>query len=218
MIKAVLFDLDGTLVDSLQDLCDSTNYALEKYGFLGHEKKEYKYLVGNGIVTLIERALPESDRGTAKQQLVYDEFMAHYRKHFLDKTKPYENIVDCLKQLKDAGIKLAVVSNKADEMANKVVSKLFSGEFSVVAGKKENYPAKPDPTLTLEIIKQLGVTPEECAFIGDSGVDMATAKNAGCKAVGVLWGFRLREELVENGAEYLLGNANEIAPLIFGLE
>jgi len=218
MIKAVLFDLDGTLVNSLQDLCDSTNYALQKHGFASHETSAYKYLVGNGIVTLIERALPESDRGTAKQQMVFDEFMAHYRKHFLDKTKPYENISECLKQLKDAGIKLAVVSNKADEMAKKVVSELFSDEFSVVVGKKENYPTKPDPSLTLEVIKQLGATPEECVFVGDSGVDMATAKNAGCKAVGVLWGFRLRDELIENGADYLLGDANEIAPLVLGFK
>ncbi len=217
MIKAVIFDLDGTLVDSLGDLCDSTNFALRKFGFPDHEKKEYKYLVGSGIANLIEQALPKNARGTEKQQMVFDEFMSHYREHFLDTTKPYENILEALKQLKEAGIKLAVVSNKADEMTVKVVSKLFTDEFSIVTGKKANYPVKPDPTLTLEIIKQLGATPNECAFVGDSGVDMATAKNAGCIAVGVLWGFRLREELEENGADYLLHNPSQIAPFILGL-
>ncbi|MBR4117191.1 MAG: HAD family hydrolase [Clostridia bacterium] len=218
MIKAVIFDLDGTLVNSLKDLCSSTNYALKKYGYLEHEEKEYNYLVGEGMVRLIKQALPENERETETFQIVFDEFYSHYRNHYLDKTAPYENIPQCIEQLKNAGVKLAVVSNKADEMTQKVVSKFFDGDFSVVTGKRENYPAKPDPALTLEIIKQLGVTPQECAFVGDSGVDMATARNAGCKAVGVLWGFRLREELVENGAEYLLSNANEIAPLVLGIK
>lgn len=218
MIKAVIFDLDGTLVNSLKDLCDSTNYALKKHGFVEHAEKEYNYLVGEGMVRLIKQALPENERETETFQTVFDEFYSHYRHHYLDKTAPYENIHKSIEQLKAAGIKLAVVSNKADEMTKKVVEKFFNGDFTIVSGKKENYPTKPDPTLTLDIIKELGVTPNECAFIGDSGVDMLTAKNSGCKAVGVLWGFRLREELEENGAEYLLENANEIAPLILNME
>ena len=218
MIKAVIFDLDGTLVNSLKDLCDSTNYALKKHGFLAHEEKEYNYLVGEGMVRLIKNALPQNERETETFQIVFDEFYSHYRNHYLDKTAPYENISQCIKQLKSAGIKLAVVSNKADEMTQKVVEKFFDGDFDIVSGKKENYPTKPDPTLTLDVIKQLGVTPNECAFVGDSGVDMQTAKNSGCTAIGVLWGFRLHDELEENGADYLLQNVVEIAPLILGME
>ncbi len=218
MIKAVIFDLDGTLVDSLQDLCDSTNCVLERYGFPAHEKEKYKYFVGNGIPKLIERVIPKEKLNEDIHKAVLNDFMAHYRIHYLDETRPYDGIVACLEELREKGIKLAVVSNKADEMANRVVGKLFSGEFSQVVGKKEGFPLKPDPTLTLEIIRNLDVSPSECAFFGDSGMDMATAKNAGCLAVGVLWGFRGKDELLENGADYTLNNPNEIAPFILGLE
>ncbi len=218
MIKAVIFDLDGTLVDSLGDLCDSTNYALRKFGFPEHERQKFNYFVGDGVPKLIERAIPKEKFNLEIQQKVYGEFMLHYRKHFLDKTQPYIQIPEAIQQLKEAGIKLAVVSNKVDEMTQKIVSKFFANTFSAVIGKTEEYPLKPDPTSTLDIIKKLGVEPYECAFVGDSGMDMLTAKNAGCVAVGVLWGFRTCEELKENGAQFLLENPCEIAPLILGLK
>lgn len=217
MIKAVIFDLDGTLVNSLQDLCDSVNFALEKYGFPKHDLREFNYLIGDGMVKLIERALPNRKVDPEIHKNVFNDFMAHYREHYLDKTLPYENIPQVLLQLKKLGLKMAVVSNKADDMAQKVVASLFNNEFSMVVGKKENYPLKPDPTLTLEIIKELGVTPKECIFMGDSGMDMATAVNAGCVAVGVLWGFRQREELLENGAQILLERPIDILTSITGL-
>lgn len=217
MIKAVIFDLDGTLVDSLQDLCDSANYALEKFGFPIHEKEKYKYFVGDGIPKLIERVIPRESFTQEIHTKVLKTFMERYRSHYLDKTSPYEGIVQSLCKLKEKGIKTAVVSNKADEMAQRVVDKIFSGEFSYVTGKREDYPLKPDPALTIKIMKDLGVEPEECVFLGDSGMDMATAKNAGCVAIGVLWGFRTAEELRANGAQYLLDSPEKIAPFILGL-
>ncbi len=217
MLKAVIFDLDGTLANTLEDLCDSTNYALEKHGFPKRELSEFNMFIGDGVPKLIERAIPKEIFTEQAKQTVYAEFMAHYRNHFLDKTKLYDNINECVSLLKTKGLKLAVVSNKVDEMTQQIVKVLFDGEFLAVVGKREGCPLKPDPTSTLEVIKQLGVNASECAFIGDSGMDMKTAKNAGCVAVGVLWGFRGKEELIENGADYLVNSPQEIAPLILEL-
>ena len=218
MIKAVIFDLDGTLVDSLGDLCDSTNFALRKFGFPEHEREKFNYFVGDGMPKLIERAIPKESFNEQIHKKVLSAFMDRYREHYLDKTAPYEFIPEAIEQLFSAGIKIAVVSNKVDEMTQKIVSKFFCGKVSFVSGKREDFPLKPNPASTLDIIRKLGVAPCECAFVGDSGMDMLTAKNAGCIAVGVLWGFRTREELLENGAEYLLENPSEIAPLILGLK
>ena len=218
MIKAVIFDLDGTLVDSLQDLCDSTNFALQKFGFPTHEVQKYKYFVGDGIPKLIERVIPKESFNKEIHKKVLAAFMERYREHYLDKTAPYNGVKESLAALLAAKVKLAVVSNKADEMAPRVVNKLFSGEFTSVTGKREDYPLKPNPALTLKVIEDLGVKPCECAFLGDSGMDMATAKNAGCVAVGVLWGFRTRDELLDNGADYIINNPSKIASFILGLE
>ncbi len=217
MIKAVIFDLDGTLVDSLSDLCDSTNYALEKFGFQKRDREEFNYFVGDGVPKLIERAIGEKDYTKEIGDKVYKEFMAHYREHFLDKTAPYENILKCVDDLFEFGIKLAVVSNKVDEMTKRIVERYFSQKFLAVMGKREDFPLKPNPTSTLAIIKQLGVNPSECVFVGDSGMDMATAKNAGCVALGVTWGFRTREELLENKADYLVEEPSEIFSLVLKL-
>lgn len=217
MIKAVIFDLDGTLADTIEDLCDSTNYALEKHGFPKRDLSEFNMFIGDGVPKLIERAIPKEVFTEEAKQIVYSEFMAHYRNHFLDKTKPYDNINECVSLLKEKGLQLAVVSNKVDEMTRKIVEELFCGEFSAVVGKRDGCPLKPDPASTLEIMEKLGVAPCECVFIGDSGMDMKTAKNTGCVALGVLWGFRGKEELIENGADYLVEKPQEIAPLILGL-
>ena len=202
MIKAILFDLDGTLVNSLFDLGFSTNFALAKMGYPTHEIEKFKYFVGDGMPKLIERALPESKRDKETIKTTLEIFMEHYREHFVDKTVPYDGIIELLDSLSE--YKMAVISNKVQEMATVVTEKLLGNKFQIVCGKREGYPTKPDPTLTLEIIDELGVKPEECLFIGDSGMDMAVAKNAGCVAVGVLWGFRKEDELRENGADYIV--------------
>lgn len=214
MIKAVLFDLDGTLANSLSDLADSTNYALSEMGFPTHEREEYKYLVGDGIPKLIERALPVGEKTEENKKKCLDIFMERYKEHYHDKTVAYDGIPDMLSKLKEGGLKIAVISNKAEEMAVKVVEKLFGGMFDVVAGKREGFPTKPDPALTLEVIRQLGVKPQECVLVGDSGMDMAAAVNAGAAPVGVLWGFRLEDELIKNGAEYTIKSPAEIPEII----
>lgn len=208
MIKALLFDLDGTLVNSLEDLKNSTNFALDKMGFPVHETECYKYFVGDGMAKLIERALPEDKKDKETIQNTLKIFLEHYARHYVDKTVPYDGIVQLLDEL--TSYKLAIISNKNQEMATVVVKKLLGDKFQIVCGKRENYPTKPDPKLTLEIISELGVKPSECVFIGDSGMDMAVAKNAGCIALGVLWGFRKEDELRENGADYIASAPAEI--------
>ena len=214
MIKACIFDLDGTLVNSLYDLADSTNYALKQFGFPIHETEKYKYFVGDGMPKLIERTLPENARTEETKKAVLDCFMAYYREHYLDKTVVYDGITDVVNQLINNGVKVAVMSNKADEMAKIVTNKLFGDVFSAVYGKREGYPAKPDPTLAFELMKELNVTASECAFIGDSGMDMAVAKNAGALAIGVLWGFRQEDELLSNGADFIAKTPDDILKII----
>jgi phosphoglycolate phosphatase len=158
--------------------------------------------------------LPEENRDEATIKKVFESFFKYYSEHYLDKTVAYEGILDVLESLKSDGMKIAVVSNKRDDMAKIVVDKIFGDIFDFVVGKREGYPTKPDPKLTLEVIDILGVTPKECAFVGDSGMDMAAAKNSGCLAVGVLWGFREAEELNQNGADYILNTTNQITELI----
>lgn len=214
MIKAVLFDLDGTLADSLADLADSTDYALSVLGFSPHNLNEYKYFVGDGIPKLIERALPSDKKSPEIQKKCLDIFMERYREHYHDKTRAYDGITELLSSLKKAGLKTAVISNKAQEMAEKVVTKLFGNSFDAVAGKREGFPAKPDPSLTLEVVKEIGLTPDLCALVGDSGMDMAAAVNGGLLPIGVLWGFRTKEELLKNGAQYTVSEPNQIIDII----
>ncbi len=214
MIKAVLFDLDGTLVNTLDDLADSTNYALSLHGFPTHETEKYKYFIGNGMQNLIESTLPENSRNDEIRQKVFETFFGYYKVHFLDKSKAYDGITEMLDVLKAEGYKLAVVSNKAQVMTDEVVLKIFGDTFDVVCGKREGYAPKPDPTLTLEIIKQLGVKPEECVFIGDSGSDAVTAINTGTTGIGALWGFRTEEELRLGGDRYIAGHPSEIPNII----
>lgn len=214
MIKAVLFDLDGTLVNSLADLADSTNFALKSLNFPPHETEEYKYLVGDGIPKLIERALPEGEKNEENRKKCLELFMARYREHYFDKTDAYDGIKELLCELKKQGLKIAVISNKAHQMAQKVVDKVFGDIFDTVAGKREGYNTKPDPALTLEVIKELGVTPESSVLIGDSGMDMAAAVNAKTTGIGVLWGFRTEQELRENGAKYIASTPAQILNII----
>lgn len=214
MIKAVLFDLDGTLVNSLDDLANACNYALRCNNFPVHETEAYKYFVGNGIPKLIERILPENSRDAEIKARVSEKFYEHYSLHYADNTVVYRGLHELVDAIKKLGIKVAVVTNKADGPAKEVVNKVMPNTFDLVYGQREGIPTKPDPTLTLMAMKELGVKPDECIFIGDSGMDVATAVNSGAVPVGVLWGFRKADELEQNGARYLIDVPEKLLDII----
>jgi len=215
MIKLVLFDLDGTLVNTIADLADTVNFALTKMGFPIHETEKYNYFVGNGFSNLVETALPEDKRTKEIHKECLGIAKAYYEEHYLDKSRPYDGIPELLTRLKEKGYKIAVISNKYHKMAVTVVNTLF-GEtmFDAVYGQMESYPVKPEPTLTLKIISDLKETPDNTVMIGDSGMDMAVAVNAKCKGIGVLWGFRTEGELRENGADYIVSQPEDILEIL----
>lgn len=204
--KAVIFDLDGTLVDSLADLSDSVNLMLESYGFPTHEVEKYRYFVGNGSKKLMERTLPRDKAASAEfveEALV--KYKAIYKERLLEKTRPYNGVRELLAELKSRGIPLAVCTNKHNDAALTIVKILFApGTFEEVLGDRPGFPKKPNPATPLEIASHLGVKPDEVAYLGDTSVDMETAVHAGFLPVGVLWGFRPEEELVKSGAKVLL--------------
>ncbi len=214
MIKAVLFDLDGTLANSLKDLACSFNYALNQYGFPSHETEEFKFFVGDGIPKAIERALPEGHRDAQTVEKCRVKFFEHYRIHFADYTVPYDGIIELIMSLKTKGFRIAVVSNKAQSMADIVVGKLYPQLFDVVIGKREDTPAKPDPALIFLALSELGYSAEECLFVGDSGMDMSAAVRAGAVPVGVLWGFRPLSELARCGSKYIVKHPSEILNIL----
>ncbi|MCQ2450427.1 MAG: HAD-IA family hydrolase [Clostridia bacterium] len=214
MIKAVLFDLDGTLVNSIIDLSACANYALKEFGFLTHETEEYKYFVGNGIPKMIERALPSEHRNSETIEKVKDVFLREYSVHYADNTASYDGVKQLLCELKAKGMKIAVVTNKAQEMANKVVINAFGDMFDIIFGKRDGIPSKPDPTAALTVMKEFGVKPNECVFIGDSGVDVMTGYNSGAVAVGHIWGYRDEKELRDNKAEYVIENPMQLLDII----
>ncbi|MBR4911148.1 MAG: HAD-IA family hydrolase [Clostridia bacterium] len=214
MIKAVLFDLDGTLADSLLDLAKSTNYAIGKFGYPARETERYKYYAGDGMPKMIERALPEDGKNPENVAKILPVFLEYYGKHYCDNTKAYPGMVELIDSLKDRGITVAVVTNKAQEMAEKVVGKLYGGRFDLILGKCEGIPPKPDPTAALIAMKKLGVTPEDCVFVGDSEMDVKTGVNSGAYPVGVLWGFREKEELLGGGAKKIIERPQELLAII----
>ena len=212
MINLCIFDLDGTLVDSLYDLADSMNYALEKNGLPTHDREKYRFMVGNGISVLADRAMvvPDSTDTGIKERVLAD-FNPRYREHCMDFTRPYEGITELLDELDKRGIAYSVLSNKPDPFTKLIVSTLFAGRsFAVIRGTREGCPRKPEPDAALEIIREAGVSSEEVLYIGDTNVDMKTAENAGLKKVGVSWGFRPVEELIEAGADFIADKPADI--------
>lgn len=213
--KAVFFDLDGTLANSLEDLAVGVNHVLETNGFPKHDVSEFKYFAGNGIPVMIRRALPKGTDEKTTEKLK-NEFLEYYSKHYCDNTRAYDGLVDVAEHLKNAGMKIAVVTNKAQNMAELVVKKLFGDTFDLVIGMKPDVPAKPDPTAVLSAMRALNIDPCDCAFVGDTSVDICTGVNSGAFPVGVLWGFRTRQELVEAGAEEIAETALELENILIG--
>lgn len=213
-MKLIIFDLDGTLVNSLDDLAAAANQALKKHGFPIHENEKYKYFVGNGVPKLIERALPENMRTDTVISMVKSDFDAYYSKHYADCTKPYDGINDLLRTLKERGYKLAVASNKPDEFTSVIVTQLFGDIFDFISGKREDTPKKPAPDIIFKIMKASCVNAENTVMIGDSDVDIITAENAGISSIGCLWGFRTADELKKAGADHLASSPSEILNFI----
>ena len=214
-IKLVIFDLDGTLLNTLSDLAHSVNYALKKCKFPIHPIESYKLFVGNGISKLLERSLPENQKTEQNIARLKAFFLAYYNVHYMDFTEPYEGVHELLKTLKYKGLKLAVASNKYQTATEKLIHHFFSDiTFTAIFGQREGVPVKPDPAIVSDILQIASVTPEETLYIGDSGVDMKTASNSGVTPIGVTWGFRSREELETAGASFIANTTNDIVAIV----
>ncbi len=211
-----IFDLDGTLINSLYDLADAMNHALSRCGFPTHDREKYRFMVGSGISVLADRAMvvPGGTDGERKKA-VLDAFNEYYGSHYADLTRPYDGIPELLDGLDSRGVGYCVLSNKPDNFTQEIIRRLFPGrKFAAVWGKREDYPRKPDPSSVLAMMSSVGADAEECLYIGDSDVDMQTAANAGLRRIGVSWGFRPVSELISAGADAIADTPHQILELI----
>lgn len=214
MKKLVIFDLDGTLLNTIADLAQSTNHALQTLGYPTHEESAYNLMVGNGINKLFERALPEGERTEENVLRIRREFIPYYDAHNADKSRPYPGIPELLSQMQEQGIQLAVASNKYQSATQKLITHYFPNiRFIAIFGQREGISVKPDPTIVTDILDIAKVAREDVLYVGDSGVDMQTAANAGVTACGVAWGFRPRTELETFNPEYIVDEASAIAAI-----
>ncbi|MBQ7171901.1 MAG: HAD-IA family hydrolase [Clostridia bacterium] len=215
--KAAVFDLDGTILDTLDDLADSLAAVLHSAGLPERTWEETRRFVGNGIRLLIERAVPPGT-DEKKTDEVYAAFLSYYGAHCAEKTAPYPGIAETLAALRRAGIRTAVVSNKADAPVKTLVARYFPSLFDAAVGEREGIRRKPAPDSLFEVIRLLGVSPGETVYIGDSDVDIETAKNAGIPCLSVTWGFRSRDFLCRHGAGKLVDRPEELIALLAGKE
>ena len=209
----VIFDLDGTILDTLEDLRDSVNFALSKNDLPCRTTEEIRSFVGNGIRLLIERAVPENTEISIVDNC-FNDFKAHYKTNSTNKTKPYDGITDVLNELKTACIKLALVSNKADFAVQEIVGKYFPDIFHYATGEKEGVRRKPYPDSVFATMEYLGSDKNNTVYIGDSEVDVETARNCGIPCVAVTWGFRDKEALAELNPEYIIDEAKQIIDIL----
>lgn len=212
MKKIFIFDLDGTILDTVHTIAYYVNDALKHFGFPENETDAYKYFAGNGATNLIHRSLAAHNLDTEENfNKVFPYYMENYNKNTLYKTEHFPNMPETLKALKEKGIKIAVVSNKPDSTVQPLLPHFFEdGLFDVVFGARENVPLKPNPSAVNEVLDLYGLTPEDAVYVGDTGTDMQTGKNAGIFTVGVLWGFRDEKELLEFGADVLISKAEDL--------
>ena len=207
--KTFIFDLDGTLLNTLNDLAASTNHALLTNGMAERSIDEVRQFVGNGVRLLIERAVePGTDKATIDR--VFADFKTHYMHHSLDTTRPYDGIMDMLHELRHRGIRIAVVSNKLYAATRELCHHFFADTVEVAIGEKEGIRRKPSPDTVIEAMLELGVDKADAVYVGDSDVDIATAKNCGIPCISVLWGFRDKDFLIEHGAQTFVNHPSEL--------
>ena len=213
--RAILFDLDGTLLNTLEDIACSYNNALRRYGFPEHELAAYRYFVGEGMEELAKRALPERHRDADTVARMVAAMSEEYQEHCFDSTHVYEGIPELLDALTARGLKMAILSNKSADFTSLTACRLLSKwSFAAIVGAAPDVPKKPDPTAALQIARKLGLLPSEFLYLGDSGTDMKTATAAGMYPVGALWGFRTAEELTACGAKALIQRPGDLLSLL----
>ena len=215
MKKLVIFDLDGTLLNTIEDLGQAVNYALQKNDYATHSMAVYPFIVGNGVRNLVRRSLPEEFRKDDIVDNVLKDFKSFYDEHLTDKTKPYMGIVELLEDLRALGVKVAVASNKYDSAVKRIIAHFFPNiEFVAVEGHVEGRNVKPDPSVVFSVLATAKVTKADTLYVGDSGVDMETARRACVDSVGVTWGFRSEKELRENYADAIVQKPEDILKIV----
>ncbi len=213
--KAVIFDLDGTLLDTLEDLASAVNRVLERNGFPTHDMNAYRYMVGDGAVVLMRRALPDERRNDVTILDCVRAFREEYGRGWKIQTRPYDGVTELLDALAAHGVKMAVLSNKPDDFTRRCVTEYLSQwTFDLVLGQRDTVPLKPDPSGAMEISRFLNILPSQFVYLGDTAIDMKTAVAAGMYPVGALWGFRSGQELLENGARLLIKRPPELLHLL----
>ncbi len=218
-MDTVIFDLDGTLLNTLEDLTDSVNHAMEEFGFPLHTIEEIRSFVGNGAPTLIERSIPQGKENPS-YDAVLAAFKEHYAAHCEDKTNPYEGIMELLAQLKEKGYRMAVVSNKFDGAVKRLCGKYFGDYIEAAIGESADVKRKPAPDTVYQALCELSCDASRAVYVGDSEVDIQTAKNASLPCISVTWGFRTEERLKDAGADgkLMIRNPQELVPLLLKLQ
>ena len=214
MYRTVIFDLDGTILDTIDDLAGAGNWVCRNNGWPEYTVEEFQAMVGHGIPDLVRQFSPEGFRSPLMVINTLSQFNQYYGAHNTDKTHPYPGMVELLQGLKKAGIRLAVYSNKADEFSRVIVERYFPGIFDLVRGKLDGVPVKPDPTGVLAVMQQLDAQAESTLFVGDSSVDIQTGHNAGTASCGVTWGYRSKASLEAAGAEFFAADTRELQAVI----
>jgi phosphoglycolate phosphatase len=215
--SAILFDLDGTLLDTLADIAGAANFALERCGFPPHAVDAYRYFVGDGVMVLFSRALPQEGRANEIIESCARHFRDAYRRQWNVHTRPYPGVCELLDKLASLPLKLAVLSNKPHDATQQCVTEMLRGyRFEVVQGHGDELPRKPDPTAALKIARDMHVPPAQFVLLGDTATDMQTAIRAGMYPVGALWGFRQRDELLEHGAEIVIDHPLDLLKVLEG--
>lgn len=217
MIDTIVFDLDGTLLNTLEDLKDSVNYALKRQGFPLRSLEEIRSFVGNGIRLLMERAVPQNI-SSETFEICFKDFNDYYKIHMEDKTAPYEGINNMLTNIKKAGFKTTIVTNKIDYAAQDLCKRMFGKNIDFVVGSSDDRPNKPAPDGVYYALEKLDSKIENTVFVGDADTDILTAKNAGLISIGVLWGFRDREVIEKAGAEYIVESVKDLEKLLISLK